>query len=44
MLSVKKELVQAILNYLSTRPYREVAQLIEELVKAVPETPKEEIK
>jgi hypothetical protein len=34
MLSVKKELIQAILNYLATRPYREVAQLIEELAKA----------
>ena len=44
MLSVKKELIQAILNYLATRPYREVAQLIEELIKSVPEAPKEEIK
>lgn len=34
MIQIKKEIIQAILNYLSTRPYREVAQLIEELVKA----------
>jgi len=34
MIQIKKELVQAILNYLALRPYREVAQLIEELAKA----------
>jgi len=34
MYRINEQLLNAILNYLSTRPYREVVQLIDALAKA----------
>lgn len=41
---IKKDLAQAILDYLATKPYREVFTLIANIqgLKKIPETPKEE--
>lgn len=40
-LTLSKELVQKIVNYLATKPYIEVAQLLQELGKAIEcQTPK----
>lgn len=40
MVEVRKDVVDALVNYLALRPYREVAQLITELITAINAKPK----
>jgi len=40
MIEVKKDVIDALINYLALRPYREVAQLITELITAANAKPK----
>jgi len=43
---IREDLVKALLEYLMSRPYREVAGAVQELsqLKSVDDTPKQEIK
>jgi len=43
-MNISQQLLQQIANYLVTRPYQEVAQLLSDLQKEVNVAPKEEIK
>jgi len=38
---ISKELMEAIVNYLSHRPWVEVAKIMEELLKCQPSTPEQ---